>query len=351
MLEGGTLPTLVRGSHTARDGRRDTCSDVRRDTARDGRRNTARDYLLYVAALLASLTALMLVFSVCSQARGWHPANIWSGWSHQRGAQLSQQASSSPGLPDLPQSDWQMAAQLFSYISQPSGATCRRQLRFGGSPSLRRHGMVVSLEGGQQLCLDPQLALTSPDCLVYSVRNAGDDRSLESALHRYGCEVHSFDGPPRPAVAEPLVPGMPSRARAGRGGAETAHQAALSSEVTLDDLRARAGHTDRQLALLSVTSYGGDELILSQLETLRSVQQLALRLDFTGALPRGERSVKDTFAAFRQRYEQLLVLQTMGFRLMSFDQLDGHGAVNMTVPGLSEPLTSVMELVLVNTEL
>ncbi|XP_037077753.1 uncharacterized protein LOC119098811 [Pollicipes pollicipes] len=293
-------------------------------TGKVSKRSTQKHCLLYLAAMLLSLSAITVVLVLMSQL-GSFDGELWSRWSRRHPTRPRAVTT----LPEMPEDDRQMAARLFRYLSRPSGAACRRLLRFGGTPSLKLHGMVLNLEGGEMACLDPEFALTGLDCLVYSLR-AGGDSSLEAALERYGCSVHSFDAAATEAEAA--------------DGPGTIHQAALTEHVTLDELRTSLGHLHEPIAFLSVTAPGAEELVLCRPEALRRVQQLALRLSFSEALSDEARA----FALFRRRYGQLLRLQELGFRPFAFEQLDSHGAVNMTVPGLAEPLTSVMEVVFLN---
>lgn len=67
-----------------------------------------------------------------------------------------------------------------SYVVSPQ-VTCRAVTRMG-----------KLLDGGWELCEDPEYRPIPGSCLVYSY-GIGDDFSFDDDMANYGCEVHSFD--------------------------------------------------------------------------------------------------------------------------------------------------------------
>ncbi|KAF0312498.1 Vesicle transport protein SFT2A [Amphibalanus amphitrite] len=92
-------------------------------------------------------------------------------------------------LPPMADDDLTLTRELFTYLTSPDPAACRRLAKFGGTAILDAANIPV-LDGQKGVCMDAEFAsLFTPDCLIVIVQQHRDPVFARD-VSEFGCQLH-----------------------------------------------------------------------------------------------------------------------------------------------------------------
>ncbi|XP_043196395.1 uncharacterized protein LOC122367416 [Amphibalanus amphitrite] len=250
-------------------------------------------------------------------------------------------------LPPLPEDDWVMLRELFTYLTKPHPRACHKKARFGGYGARRLRDNRQVQDGQKYVCMDGEFTLhTSRRCLVYSF-GISTDWSFDWDMEWFGCEVLAFD--PSIDLASGSMNGTISFLRYGIGAWD--HVTREGWQIrTLDTFMRYLGHQERTVHYLKMDVEFDEFEVLRQQVMLghrsplaTNVEQLGVELHLTSFLP-----VWKHMTFYREMYKTFLALQQMGYYLFHYEQNEIIQP-DMVVPGVEGQLVSAMEVAWLKT--
>ncbi|XP_057371237.1 probable methyltransferase-like protein 24 [Daphnia carinata] len=170
------------------------------------------------------------------------------------------------------------------YFLWRNDGSCHLYFEFGGhvyrDENETENLTLAGIDGQKSVCLDPGLAPPPGMCVVYSF-GLSDDRSFESAMAEYGCDVYAFD----PSFQFSNMPNNSQRINyfdIGLGTMNTKNDSRGWKMATLTSIRKYLLHSYRPIDYLKIDIEGEEWHVLDHMlqdgRSLRFIKQIGIEV-------------------------------------------------------------------------